>query len=647
MITLLKPFEEMTEKDYAELGLKAGLEVHQQLLTDKKLFCRCPAGMYNNETYDAEILRHMRPTLSELGEYDGTALMEFKTKKDIIYHISHETVCTYEMDDTPPFEINPQALDIALQMAMLFNYKLVSEIHIARKQYLDGSIPTGFQRTTIVGIDGWIPYRNRKIGLIQLGLEEDSCREMSDIGHERVYITDRLGMPITEVVTEPAMRTPQEVAEVANIIRWSVRSMGTVRTGIGAGRQDVNVSIAGGTRIEIKGVAKIAMIPQLIYNEAQRQYSLLRIRDELGRRGITPQTFRSHSVDVTHLLTKTSWEPVARALKRGEEVHCVNLKGFLGILSHPTQTGKVFSKEISDRVRVIACLTRLPNILTSESTEETISSFSWSKIRKAVNAQQQDSLILVWGNSGDVRTAVKEINIRAREATMGIPSETRQALGDGTNGFERILPGPERMYPDTDLPPLEITDARIEKLRQGVPEQLWDREKKYRDWGVPEHLVTPIAATPRALFFEKMVAKYDLPTVQIARFLFEKTVAWRRERLPVERLTDEVWMMLFDHASRQPTILEAAEILLESFLKNENLDLKKALKKLTKPAHTEADLPQLIQAEIKKGLPEFPSNEAKERYLMGRVMGRCRGEIPGETVALIVHQAVNPEVTTP
>ncbi len=472
MVQLLKPFEEMTEQDYAALGLKAGLEIHQQLLTEKKLFCRCPAGLYTEE-YDAEILRHMRPTLSELGEYDGTALMEFKTKKEIIYQINHHSVCTYEMDDTPPFEINRQALDIALQIAMLMNYKLVSEIHIARKQYLDGSIPTGFQRTTIVGIDGWINYKNRKIGLIQLGLEEDSCREVSDIGHRRVYRSDRLGMPLIETVTEPVLHTPQEVAEVANVLRWLVRSTGKVRTGIGAARQDVNVSIKGGTRIEIKGVHRIPAIPRLIYNEVLRQYSLLQIKEELNRRGVTEKSFKAESADVTHLLKNTDYDPIRRALKHNWQIHCVNLKGFAGILSYPTQSGKVFAREISDRVRVIACLTRLPNILTSESTEEAIDALAGDKIRKAVHATSRDGLVLVWGDEQDVRTAVQEIIIRAKEATVGVPSETRQALADGTNGFERILPGPERMYPDTDLPPIKISEEELEELSRDVPPPVW------------------------------------------------------------------------------------------------------------------------------------------------------------------------------
>jgi len=139
--------EDMTPDDYRSIGLRSGLEIHQQLDTEKKLFCRCPVKKYS-EDFHAQILRHMRPTLSELGEYDGTTLMEFKTKKEIIYQIHKDTACTYEIDDTPPFELNSQALDIALEITMLLNCKLVSELHIARKQYLDGSIP------------GQIPGRN-------------------------------------------------------------------------------------------------------------------------------------------------------------------------------------------------------------------------------------------------------------------------------------------------------------------------------------------------------------------------------------------------------------------------------------------------------------------------------------------------------
>lgn len=379
---VFKPFEEMTDEDYKLVGFKSGLEIHQQIFTEKKLFCRCPAGKYNHK-FDAEILRHMRPTLSELGEYDGTALMEFKTKKDIIYHINRETVCTYEMDDTPPFEINEQALDIALEIALLYKSATTDEIHIARKQYLDGSIPTGFQRTAIISIGGRIPYKNREINIIQLSIEEDSCREVSDHGHRRVYIADRLGMPLIETVTAPDMKTPVEVAEVGKILSNIVKSTRKVRTGAGAAREDVNVSVTGGTRIEIKGVPSLKRIPLLTYNEAMRQWNLLRLREELKIRNITAETFSSKPDHITRILRKTKYLPISNALNEELIIGSVTLRGFKGLLNWQTQTETYFSKEISDRVRVVACLTTLPNMIHSDSTSETISIAEWQKVKKS------------------------------------------------------------------------------------------------------------------------------------------------------------------------------------------------------------------------------------------------------------------------
>ena len=250
---------EMAPGDYDRLGFLAGLEVHQQLLTESKLFCRCPTGR-RAEDVDAEVLRHMRPTLSELGEYDRTALMEFKTRKEIVYLLERGTVCTYEMDDTPPFHIDEAAVRIALEIAELCNLNLVSELHVMRKQYLDGSIPTGFQRTAMVGLTGAIPLRvpalgiDRPLRVRQLSLEEDSCREVRDIGHRITFRTDRLGLPLTEVVTEPDLVTPWELQAGAELVARVARATRKVRRGAGAARQDVNVSVAGGRRVEIKGV---------------------------------------------------------------------------------------------------------------------------------------------------------------------------------------------------------------------------------------------------------------------------------------------------------------------------------------------------------------------------------------------------------
>ncbi|MDD5088754.1 MAG: Glu-tRNA(Gln) amidotransferase GatDE subunit E, partial [bacterium] len=288
--SVLEPYN-ILDLDYAALGFRCGLEVHHQILTERKLFCHCPAGMYS-EAVDAEVLRHMRPTLSELGEYDPCALMEFKTKKEIVYLLNKDTVCTYEMDDTPPFPIDQKAVDIALEIAMLFGCQIVGEAHIARKQYLDGSIPTGFQRTTLMGVTGSVPFGTGRLGIIQLGLEEDSCREVSDLGHEIQFRTDRLGMPLIEVVTESTLHHPYEVAAAGKLISQILRSTGKVRRGIGSVRQDVNVSVRGGTRVEIKGVPRIPLFPRLVSVEAFRQQRLLELRDALKTRGITESTLQ-------------------------------------------------------------------------------------------------------------------------------------------------------------------------------------------------------------------------------------------------------------------------------------------------------------------------------------------------------------------
>ena len=271
--------------DYEKLGLISGVEIHQQIFTEKKLFCNCPAGKYT-KVHNSEVLRHMRPTLSEFGTYDGTALMEFKTKKEITYLLNKESVCTYEMDDTPPFLVNKEALDIAIEIALMLNCNVTDEMHIIRKQYLDGSIPTGFQRTAIVGMYGEVPYKNHSIKITQLGFEEDSCREVSNNGHSITFRTDRLGMPLVEVVTEAQMKTPREVAEVIKYIGDILRATGKVRRGAGSVRQDINVSIKGGTRVELKGIPSHKWAERLVHIEALRQKALLEIKDILKKEGI-------------------------------------------------------------------------------------------------------------------------------------------------------------------------------------------------------------------------------------------------------------------------------------------------------------------------------------------------------------------------
>ena len=488
-----------TLQDYIELrdlGFRGGLETHQQLATSGKLFCRCPARIRNDK-------HHQEPTLSEFGEYDGTALMEFKTKKQVHYLLYNDSVCTYEMDDTPPFKTNPEAVNTALQLAMMFNMSLVDELHITRKQYLDGSIPTGFQRTAIVGVNGVIPFLDRQLHFVQMSLEEDACREVSDIGHHVYYRTDRLSIPLVEPVTAPELYTPHEMALAAKLVGETMRSTHLVRRGIGSVRQDVNVSITGGTRIEIKGVPKISMIEPLSRIEAYRQKALLDLRSNLRRSDINPEALPA---DFT-VIDQDDQEKTA----------AVTVPGFRKFASHPTQPGLTFLDELRGRVRVIACLLHEPFV--EEAGEE---------IRHKLNSSPEDAVFILRGTDEDLQTATLEIRIRIREAFLGVPPETRQAKSGGTTDFERILPGADRMYPDTDLPPQPIPADTFDKLAKLLPEKPWDRRTVYKRLGLSEHLIDRLLNLELCDLFDELIMKVEMKPAPLASLLADRMRGSRR-----------------------------------------------------------------------------------------------------------------------
>ncbi|RKZ12589.1 Glu-tRNA(Gln) amidotransferase GatDE subunit E [bacterium] len=527
-----REFGEMSEADYAEIGFMGGLEVHQQLDTETKLFCRCPSGVYVQH-FDAEVLRHMRPTLSELGEYDGTALMEFKTRKEIIYQLERGSVCTYEIDDTPPFEINEEAVKVSLEVCELFGMDLISELHVMRKQYLDGSIPTGFQRTAMIGLAGRIPFRvpelgiDRELNIRQLSLEEDSCREISDIGHRVTFRTDRLGMPLTEVVTEPEFFSPLELQAGARLIADTTRACTHVRRGPGAARQDVNVSIAGGRRVEIKGVSNHRGLPRLVHNEAFRQLNLLRLREELRQRevessvmdvgeadGVTAGT--DLVIDATSILRRSDYAPLCDALDAAGSAYAIRLPRFGGLLVHRTQPGITFASELADRVRVIACLVGRPFMLHSDIEGYGLRAAEWRQLHNALGAGSEDSVIVVFGPTRDCDTAAREVLIRAQEAIAGIPAETRQSMPDGTTGFERILPGADRMYPDTDTPPMPIPDAWVAEARKLQLERAFERATRYRKTGLTDSAADRLSRAAWSSLFDELDLGQAASTVESA-----------------------------------------------------------------------------------------------------------------------------------
>ena len=568
---------EASQDDYDRIGFMSGLEVHQQLLTREKLFCHCPAGLYNkHEEYDAELIRHMRPTLSELGEYDGTALMEFKTRKEIIYRINNATACTYDVDDTPPFPIDQEALDISIEISLLSKLNIVGEVHVTRKQYLDGSIPTGFQRTAIIGVEGEIELPHKKIRLIQLSLEEDSCREISDIGHVRTYQTDRLGMPLIETVTYPDCVNPDEVREACDYIRFLNRSTGKVRTGIGAGREDVNGSCRGGTRVEIKGVAHTKWIPELTHNEAFRQWALLHVRELLKERFPDHSAWTIASKKLNGTTFKFSYAPIKEAMTQHQHVVAVNLPGFAGMLSHFTQPGKMFADEICDRLKVIACLEK-PNMAHTEAFERVIPEKTWDRIRKMFGAADEDAQLLFWGPEEDVKTALETIEERCLMAFEGVPNETRKSFPDGTTVVERVLPGADRMYPDTDTPPKPLEEEHIEKLRKHLPTEVIDRYHQMKNWRIPEDTYTYIFKRNHFPLIERIIRDLKLDPVMVGTFFGHRLKFVEGHYTPAEAFDYELIFSMFSYLLEQGLDTGLADYMLPVIYEHPKMDFESVL----------------------------------------------------------------------
>jgi glutamyl-tRNA(Gln) amidotransferase subunit E len=634
--------------DYAKVGLRVGLEVHQQLLTERKMFCKCPAGLFT-ETHDGAVLRHMRPTLSELGEYDGTALMEFKTRKNIVYLLHKSNVCTYEMDDSPPFLVNPRALDIAIEQCLMLACDIVDEVHIARKQYLDGSIPTGFQRTAIVGVNGRLPFRGRELTVTQISVEEDSCREVSDRGHLIVWRADRLGMPLIETVTAPELYTPDEVEEAILLVGRVCRSTGHVRVGMGASRQDVNVSVRGGQRVEIKGVPQAWRARLLVHGEAVRQVRLLELRQELQQRGFSDRDSVTYEHgEVTELVSKSqldtlqqeTWERFLEkdgrrsGFERGEGPFCVRavrLPGLAGTLSRPCQPDLTFAHEIAGRVRVIATLDQAPVLLHSDAWPDYPGSVDeLNRMRKALHCESNDALIVVRGATEDTLTAAREIQLRYADAVEGIPHETRQPLEGCHTDFERILPGPDRMYPDTDSPPQRVTRERVENLQIGLPEPPWKREERYSSADVPRNTIHFLIRRGGARLVDLVVEDSDTDLRRACFFFGEELKGLRRAGIGVDQILDSRWCELFRLAADTPVLWEARQVLVGEMAHHPDTSVADLAAKLQLGVEP-SDWQDVLARQAAPGACNLEP-EARTRCLIGKMMYPLRGRVPARTV---------------
>jgi glutamyl-tRNA(Gln) amidotransferase subunit E len=317
--------------DYAKVGLKCGLEIHQQLATKEKLFCSCPPALFKEDP-QIVFLRRLRPTQSELGQVDPAAFFEFQKGVRVLYEANRETACLVEMDEEPPHPMNLEAVEVVLTASLMMNMKPIDEVHVMRKTVIDGSNTTGFQRTSIIALDGWIKVGEKIIPMQAASLEEDAARKTGTEADGKIirYRIDRLGIPLIEVATAPVIYSPQEAQEVALAIGRILRDTGKVMRGLGTIRQDLNVSLPNGALIEIKGVQQLDLISTVVEYEVQRQLGLIKVKEELTAKGITPENIKDNIIDVTALFKETKSKVIRKAIDKNQAVKALRLAGFSG-----------------------------------------------------------------------------------------------------------------------------------------------------------------------------------------------------------------------------------------------------------------------------------------------------------------------------
>ena len=619
--------------DYEKLGLKVGLEIHRQLDT-KKLFSPVPSELSDEVDFTFE--RRLRPTISELGEIDPAALEEFKKGRTYIYEGSYELADLVYMDEEPPHMPDEEALKIALQISYLLNATPVDEVHFMRKIVIDGSNVSGFQRTAIIAMNGKVDTPWGSVGIPTICLEEDACRIVERRDKEVVYRLDRLGIPLVEISTTPDIHHPEQAKVVAKYIGDALRATRKVKRGLGTIRQDLNVSIRGGARIEIKGVQELDMIPVIIEREVQRQLSLLEIRDELRKRGVRPEDIVEEFYDVTDVFQGTGSKIIARAIKRGGKVLAVKLPKFRGLIGKEIQPGRRLGTEMADRakkyVKGIFHTDELPNYGITEEEVKAVS--------ERLGLGEEDAFVLVAAEEETAKKALREVLQRAREAIEGVPEETRRALPDGNTQYMRPLPGKARMYPETDIPPIMITEEMKSEILANLPELPQERVERYvREYGIDKSLAETLVNDERDELFEELVEKGVKPS--LAASILVVVLKGLKKEVPIENITEEHIREAFQLYLDGKIAKEAFEEIFKELAKNPEKTAREVAEErgltLLSEEEVERIIDEVIQANIEvikaKGMGAMG-------MIMGRAMAKLRGRADGKLVSSLVRRKI-------
>jgi glutamyl-tRNA(Gln) amidotransferase subunit E len=621
--------------DYSKIGLKAGLEVHQQLDTAAKLFCSCKPQLFKGEP-EVTFLRRLRPTQSELGQVDPAALFEFQKGVKILYEATRETACLVEMDEEPPHDLNGEAVEIALIAALMTRAKPVDEIHVMRKTVIDGSNTTGFQRTCVVALNGEIDIKGKKVPIQHVSLEEDAARKMGEEDQIIRYRIDRLGIPLIEVTTAPVIYSPQEAEETALTIGRILRATRKVRRGLGTIRQDLNISIRDGALTEIKGVQELELVSRVIENEVQRQLSLLKIRDKLKEREVKEKDIKEEFVDVTSVFIQTKCKVILKAIEQNKRVLAVKLPKFAGLLKRELALGMKLGAEMAEIARFWG---RVGGIFhTDELPAYGITVDEVNQLGRLIKSEPLDAVVFVADTLENATDALKAVAQRAREAVKGVPEETRAANPDGTTRYMRPRPGAARMYPETDVPPIQLTREYLKKLRSQLPELPEQKMRRLmKEYGLNRKLAKQILDSEYGDLFEAVAKETGVSPTVIAVALTETLKALRREGINVEAATDGQFRELFSLIGSGETTKEAIPEIITWLSKHEGATAKEAIKSLGLAMIAQKELERIIDDLIERN-KSLVEERGKGAFgpLMGMIMKKVRGRVKAEMVSGIL-----------
>lgn len=630
----------LEEIDLKSINLKVGLEVHQQLATPTKLFCACPPFGEGEEEIDLEntptFTRILRPVTSELGEVDVAAQFESRKEVVVTYFAPAENTCLVEADEEPPHPISREAMDTAMIFALALESRIIDEVHVMRKIVVDGSNTSGFQRTAVVALGGRLKYdEGKEVKVQSISVEEDAARAVKSdkMGADRAYALDRLGSPLVEVALAPIEASAEDPEQAAVTLGKMLRSTGRIARGIGTIRQDLNVSVMGGSVIEVKGVQRLDQFKKVIKYEAARQKFFYDLSSEIKEK--IGENLNISKVDVTELFRKTSSKILRKSLaEESSDVICIVIKGFAGFIGRENEFHARLGKELGS----IAKSYGLGGVFHSDELPNYgITPGEVRNVRANEKLEDNDAFILVTGRSQKTRIVADALISRLNQAaTIGLPPETRAASIDGETTFIRPRPGSARMYPETDIPLIEVRDETLNRLRREIPEP-WEKlvEGFTTKYSLPNQLGEPLFDSDRRSLFEKVISETGLSPTFVASTLVDSFLSLSRSGVQVDSIKDERLLQLFKGLNEGKFAKEAVQDILREMAAIPSSSFDEILSRKGFGRISKDELRQIIDeiVEQNSNLIATKGVDGAKSTLMGKVMQRVRGKVDGKEVS--------------